>query len=536
MGVLGKIKFGFLGILKYSIFLAIAPNFFAQTGLKIESVIRWIDLNERSSPNKVYDTLQFLKQETVHAEIAERYKIMERSAKFALERMRNVELCMQEMTELRKLVYAQSDFRYRMRYHNTLGELYYFEGINREKSFREFKTALAIMEKNKSNFLADLIYSNYAISVIADGNYEKARYFNTKALKISAGKKDYWLHSIIANNLAVNYLYLNKADSAEYYFLYSFDIAKISKDPLDDSQRALYLGLFYNNHGNPEKALHYFKFMEASFSILESNEDKMQMYRGMAMAYELKKDFSMAFENSKKQMIYMDSIAEENLKQDEFIYKSKTEIADLKFKNQLAKIKVARVEWQIISSVLALITLSLVTFFLIIRNRKNRILNQFRADKNLQEKEILNLEKEIAERETATKALILMEKDNVIHAISNKLQDTLPKLDDNNQELVFSMIRELKGSLNNKKWEEFEMTFNKVSPRFFKKLAEDFPNLSTNEKKLCAFLSMHMTSKQISSITGQSASTINISRGRLRKKLNLDHTGIDIHEFLDKYK
>ena len=49
-----------------------------------------------------------------------------------------------------------------------------------------------------------------------------------------------------------------------------------------------------------------------------------------------------------------------------------------------------------------------------------------------------------------------------------------------------------------------------------------YTKLLRNEKKLCAFLRLNMTTKEISAITYQSVNSITVARSRLRKKLGID--------------
>lgn len=69
----------------------------------------------------------------------------------------------------------------------------------------------------------------------------------------------------------------------------------------------------------------------------------------------------------------------------------------------------------------------------------------------------------------------------------------------------------------------------------FKKLLKDFPDLTVNERRLCALLHMNMSTKEISEITRQSPHSINIARGRLRSKLGLKGSKLTIQEFLSTY-
>jgi DNA-binding CsgD family transcriptional regulator len=58
------------------------------------------------------------------------------------------------------------------------------------------------------------------------------------------------------------------------------------------------------------------------------------------------------------------------------------------------------------------------------------------------------------------------------------------------------------------------------------------PELSLNERRLCAFLRLNMTTKEIASITGQSPRSIEVARTRLRKKLNLTNSDTSLTDFL----
>lgn len=81
---------------------------------------------------------------------------------------------------------------------------------------------------------------------------------------------------------------------------------------------------------------------------------------------------------------------------------------------------------------------------------------------------------------------------------------------------------------------EFEIHFQEIHTQFYQRLNEQYPNLSRNERRLCVFLYLDMSSKEISTITGQRTSTIEVARTRLRKKLNLNQTGINLSDFLNK--
>ena len=81
-------------------------------------------------------------------------------------------------------------------------------------------------------------------------------------------------------------------------------------------------------------------------------------------------------------------------------------------------------------------------------------------------------------------------------------------------------------------WDEFDIRFLQTHAGFFDRLMKACPGLTMNERRLCAFLLLDMSTKEISIVTGQSIRAIEIARTRLRKKLNLIQTEISLFEYL----
>jgi hypothetical protein len=70
-------------------------------------------------------------------------------------------------------------------------------------------------------------------------------------------------------------------------------------------------------------------------------------------------------------------------------------------------------------------------------------------------------------------------------------------------------------------WESFARHFDQVHTDFIKRLKERYPQLSPNDLKLCAYLRMNLSSKEIAPLLNISVRGIEISRYRLRKKMQL---------------
>jgi len=83
-------------------------------------------------------------------------------------------------------------------------------------------------------------------------------------------------------------------------------------------------------------------------------------------------------------------------------------------------------------------------------------------------------------------------------------------------------------------WNEFEKLFDTVNSRFFSYLANDFPSLTTNEKKLCAYYRMNLSTKEIATLTYSNYEAVRKARNRLRKKMKLP-LNVMLTAFLQQY-
>lgn len=80
-------------------------------------------------------------------------------------------------------------------------------------------------------------------------------------------------------------------------------------------------------------------------------------------------------------------------------------------------------------------------------------------------------------------------------------------------------------------WNQFEQLFNQIHENFIQKLKERFPELTSRDLKLCAYLRMNLNSKEIAPLLSLSVRGVEDLRYRVRKKMGLD-TSINLAEFI----
>jgi hypothetical protein len=108
-----------------------------------------------------------------------------------------------------------------------------------------------------------------------------------------------------------------------------------------------------------------------------------------------------------------------------------------------------------------------------------------------------------------------------ILSISKRLKDILSNTSTKNQGLVNELIKEIEFDASANQWEEFEIRFQQVHTDFYKNLGKRFPDLTSNELRLCAFLRLNLSTKDIGAITYQTTNSITVARWRLRQKFGL---------------
>jgi DNA-binding CsgD family transcriptional regulator len=92
----------------------------------------------------------------------------------------------------------------------------------------------------------------------------------------------------------------------------------------------------------------------------------------------------------------------------------------------------------------------------------------------------------------------------------------------NLKRVLTGLNRNINKEIDNKQQNQiFETYFDEVHREFFKVLKEKFPGLSPREMRLCAYIRMNLTSKEIAALLNITDRGVEIGRYRLRRKLDL---------------
>ncbi len=137
--------------------------------------------------------------------------------------------------------------------------------------------------------------------------------------------------------------------------------------------------------------------------------------------------------------------------------------------------------------------------------------------------EKLEVEINFKNSELASSAMHLVKKGELLTKIKSELSHVMKNMDNPQaaNELK-KMIKTLsEDDQMDQEWENFTKHFDKVHSDFVVSLKEKHPSITGNEIKLCAYLRMNLSTKEIAQLMNISVRGVEISRYRLRKKLGI---------------
>lgn len=156
---------------------------------------------------------------------------------------------------------------------------------------------------------------------------------------------------------------------------------------------------------------------------------------------------------------------------------------------------------------------------------------KFREEALISEREIVQLrneklksEVEYKNRELAGTTMNIIHKNEVLSYSMLELKKALKKIKDPTALVQLrQLIKTIDSEFNSDQdWEQFEVHFDSVHEDFLKRLRGQYSQLTPKDLRICAYLRMNLSTKEIAPLMNISVRGVEISRYRLRKKFNLN--------------
>jgi ligand-binding sensor domain-containing protein/DNA-binding CsgD family transcriptional regulator len=165
---------------------------------------------------------------------------------------------------------------------------------------------------------------------------------------------------------------------------------------------------------------------------------------------------------------------------------------------------------------------------------------EFEQQAVLAEKEIIRLKNEKLEaqklsldKELANQTLSIVNKNKFLMKINEELKRVSHETSDGAVKTKMAILKKrIDKEIDNQNQNQiFESYFEEVHADFFERLKDKFPHLSPKDLRLCAYIRMNMSTKEIATLLNISDRGVEISRYRLRKKLELSRE-VNLSTFL----
>ena len=139
--------------------------------------------------------------------------------------------------------------------------------------------------------------------------------------------------------------------------------------------------------------------------------------------------------------------------------------------------------------------------------------------------EQLSLDVNTKSRELALSTMSLIKKDELLSLIKEDLKKTSDEASSRSIKSVITTIN--KNISDDNTWNVFKEAFDTADKDFLKKVKQAHQSLTPNDLRLCAYLRLNLSSKEIAPLLNISVRSVEIKRYRLRKKMDLPHeTGL----------
>ena len=147
-------------------------------------------------------------------------------------------------------------------------------------------------------------------------------------------------------------------------------------------------------------------------------------------------------------------------------------------------------------------------------------IKQLENEQQLMQFKNLDLQKDIdsKNRELGLSTMNLIKRNELLGTIKKELGST------KNINNIEGVIKLINNNLNTSDdWKLFEEAFKNTDKGFMKKLKSEHSNLTSNDLRLCTYLRLNLSSKEIAPLLNISIRSVEVKRYRLRKKMDLPH-------------
>jgi tetratricopeptide (TPR) repeat protein len=454
----------------------------------------------------------------------------------------NIDICLDYQLKALKIYERYPTNPDILKVYNSIALVHFYQG-DFEKALINFNQVKGLLNKNiitdtlKVQRIKGKLLNNIGIIYDNKNQLDLALEYFMQASTHSKKANDNENLSSVYSNMGIIYLKGKRYELAEAIFIEALNIRKKENNIYGLCKSTYHLGKLYKEKGQLNKAQQYLLTSLEYCKQANSSSARAPVLEELSQVLAGKGDYKKAYQYQVAYKSLSDSLFnkenQQKITQTEMQYNFDKE-------NQTAKAAQNQREFiYLIIAIGLILVIIIVVIMYWFQESKAKIQQLLKEKAELNNKDFslrentLKRDLEFKNKELTTNIMYLLKKNEFIIEISERLMTLKKQLKKDDQEITQRIIVDIKNAQDDDVWKEFEVRFNQVYNDFYERLKSKYPDLTLNEKRICAFLRLNMTTKEICSLTRQSYNSLNVARARLRKKLNIQNEDINLVTFLE---
>ena len=362
-------------------------------------------------------------------------------------------------------------------------------------------------------------------------------YFSPGKLNNTLQSSKIYLPTHLRNNLAGFESMIHLSDEL-YLFGTSRGYFILDKDKINNTNFEVTINSIQKSTLNEEKKFVSLKENNEKFSSKENNlffnfsVPEYDKFSEVNYQYQLK-----GFYNNWSSWSTNSEVSFENLPPGSYTFNVNAQIGNNLSSNTASYSFVIDRPWYLSNHFILIYSILFIALLLLVHSlykqyyskQKKKLMDlkqrEFSMSQLKSEKEIMKLRNEKLQheidsktRELSASTMSIIKKNEILNTIKEELSSVSEK------DRIKPVIKIINKNLSNTSdWELFQEAFNNADSDFLKKIKELHPNLTPNDLRLCAYLRLNLSSKEIAPLLNISGRSVEIKRYRLRKKMELAH-------------
>ncbi|MGE8554691.1 MAG: tetratricopeptide repeat protein [Chryseobacterium jejuense] len=401
------------------------------------------------------------------------------------------------------------------------------------KAVTYYKKLLSFYQKQKQQTETIKALNNLGNAYLVLSKLDSSRYYFEEGLKSFETYHNPVLKAFVFSNFGkLNFLEGNRIKAEDYLLEANTILRKNTIEDHKSNYQVNYnLANFYIETQNPEKALLYAQNVGKYITSNGVNFDNTNYLRTLYRAYQLNKDYKHSVETFKK----YDSIRELLNIEEKAVNVERLKVRhDYELQKRLDTIEQDKknILYVVMAVILLLIVIISILLLINFRNKAEKLRLEKKLIENREKQ--LEIDNQMKEKMLVYKSMEQSKIEEIFKSLLEQVNVLKFKLKDSEISEVSRIINEIKLNTKNDSWGDFEYHFLNIHESFYENLDRRHPGLTNYDKRLAAMLKLKLSTKEISNLLNVTPKTIENSRTRLRKKMNLTNTKEDLAQYLNE--